>query len=183
MWLSKYDPERVRRLVHLGGSPGVHIPVPTFFKVLTSPIGAVIVRMPMSSKMLRSQLEAIGHKESLVEGKLDAFLPWRIAFANETRVDAARARDDKSSPQGRRVAAGLRAHRRGSFDVRSPRSEWCSDAPIRQDPPTSGAIHRGLPHGELEVIEGAGHMPWWDDPAAVGRSVRVPRRVGLGIGD
>jgi pimeloyl-ACP methyl ester carboxylesterase len=30
----------------------------------------------------------------------------------------------------------------------------------------------GLPHGELEVVEGAGHMPWWDEPGAVGRSVR-----------
>jgi pimeloyl-ACP methyl ester carboxylesterase len=29
-----------------------------------------------------------------------------------------------------------------------------------------------LPHGELEVVEGAGHMPWWDEPETVGRSVR-----------
>ena len=28
-----------------------------------------------------------------------------------------------------------------------------------------------LPQGELKVIEGLGHMPWWDDPAAVGAEV------------
>jgi pimeloyl-ACP methyl ester carboxylesterase len=29
-----------------------------------------------------------------------------------------------------------------------------------------------LAQGELQIVEGAGHMPWWDEPAVVGRSVR-----------
>jgi pimeloyl-ACP methyl ester carboxylesterase len=24
-----------------------------------------------------------------------------------------------------------------------------------------------MPHAELDVVEGAGHMPWFDDPAGV----------------
>jgi pimeloyl-ACP methyl ester carboxylesterase len=28
-----------------------------------------------------------------------------------------------------------------------------------------------LPAGKLSVREGAGHMPWWDDPKAVGDEV------------
>ena len=29
-----------------------------------------------------------------------------------------------------------------------------------------------LAQGELKIVEGAGHMPWWDEPTVVGRSVR-----------
>jgi pimeloyl-ACP methyl ester carboxylesterase len=28
-----------------------------------------------------------------------------------------------------------------------------------------------LPQGELKVLDGLGHMPWWDDPELVGREV------------
>ena len=29
-----------------------------------------------------------------------------------------------------------------------------------------------LPRAELEVLDGAGHMPWFDEPTAVGERVR-----------
>jgi len=29
-----------------------------------------------------------------------------------------------------------------------------------------------LPRAELHIVDGAGHMPWWDDAAAVGTAVR-----------
>jgi pimeloyl-ACP methyl ester carboxylesterase len=172
LWLSKYEPNRVRRLVHLGGSPSVHIPVPTFFKLLTSPVGALIVRIPMSPKMLRSQLEAIGHGASLAEGKLDLFLPWRLAFANET----ASMHHERAMTQALRNGDGWQP---GFVPTDADLSTF--NHPVRMvfgsaDPTGSVDLWRefanGLPHGELEVVEGAGHMPWWDEPQAVGRSVR-----------
>jgi pimeloyl-ACP methyl ester carboxylesterase len=172
LWLSRYEPERVRRIVHLGGSPSVHIPVPGFFKILTSPIGALIVRMPMSPKMLRSQLEAIGHEASLAEGKLDRLLPWRLAFANATSS----MHHERAMAKALRVGDGWRP---GFVPKDTDLSTF--NHPVRMvfgsaDPTGTVDLWRefttGLPHGELEVVEGAGHMPWWDEPAAVGRSVR-----------
>ena len=29
-----------------------------------------------------------------------------------------------------------------------------------------------LPHGELSIVPGAGHQPWWDNAAGVGALVR-----------
>ena len=29
-----------------------------------------------------------------------------------------------------------------------------------------------LPNGELVLVPGAGHQPWWDEPAEVGTQVR-----------
>ena len=172
MWLSRYEPDRVRRVVHLGGSPSIHIPVPRFFKILTSPIGAVIVRVPMSPKMLRSQLEAIGHGASLSEGKLDDFLPWRLAFANETIS----MRHERAMTQALRKGDGWQP---GFVPEDADLATFTH--PVRMvfgsaDPTGSVDLWRtfagALPHGELQVIDGAGHMPWWDEPDAVGRSVR-----------
>ena len=36
-----------------------------------------------------------------------------------------------------------------------------------------------LPNASLELVEGAGHMLWWDDAERVGRSIRE----FLGAGD
>ena len=172
MWLSRYEPQRVRRLVHLGGSPSVHIPVPKFVKLLSSPIGALIVRMPMSPKMLHSQLEAIGHGPSLAEGKLDRFLPWRLEFANAT----ASMVHERAMTQALRKGDGWQP---GFVPTEAELSTFTH--PVRMvfgsaDPTGSVDLWRtftaALPHGELEVVEGAGHMPWWDEPGAVGRSVR-----------
>jgi pimeloyl-ACP methyl ester carboxylesterase len=30
-----------------------------------------------------------------------------------------------------------------------------------------------LRHGELHVVDGAGHLPWYDDPAGVGGRIRA----------
>jgi pimeloyl-ACP methyl ester carboxylesterase len=171
LWLSKYEPNRVRRIVHLGGSPSVHIAVPTFFKLLTSPIGALMVRMPMSPKMLRSQLEAIGHGASLADGKLDRFFPWRLAFAKETSS----MHHERAMAKALRLGDGWRP---GFVPTDADLSTF--DHPVRMvfgsaDPTGSIDLWREftsrLPNGELEVVEGAGHMPWWDEPVAVGRSV------------
>ncbi len=172
LWLSTYEPNRVGRIVHLGGSPSVHIPVPRFFKLLTSPIGAVIVRIPMSPGMMRSQLKAIGHGASLAEGNLESFLPWRIAFANETSS----MHHERAMAQALRKGDGWRP----GF---APTDAELSTLkhPVRMvfgsaDPTGSIDLWRqfaaGLPKGELEVVEGAGHMPWWDEPRGVGRLVR-----------
>ena len=54
-------PDRVGRIALIGGQPSADVPIPRFIRLLASPVGAVMVRIPMSPKMTRSQIEAIGH--------------------------------------------------------------------------------------------------------------------------
>jgi pimeloyl-ACP methyl ester carboxylesterase len=169
--LAQRAPERVRRVTLLGGGPMVDLPAPRFITLLASPVGALIVRIPSSPGMLRGQLSAIGHAASLAAGRMDDFLTWRVAFDRETGS----LRNERAMV---RAVLGRGTWRPGFIptddEVRA------ISQPVRMvfgsaDPTGSVQLWRKfterLPNGELQVVEGAGHMPWWDDAATVGRSV------------
>ena len=60
--LAEHHPDRVGRVVLLGGTLLVaDVPVPDFIRLIRSPIGALIVGLPMSSDPLRSILRQNGH--------------------------------------------------------------------------------------------------------------------------
>ena len=168
--LAQREPGRVRRIVALGG--GIVVPAPRFIRLLASPLGALMVRIPSSERMLRGQLGAIGHG-SEPRGRPDGRLP-RVARCVRPRdaIAATRTGDGPGRPYARRLACRLRA------DKRRPRG---GDRAFRMlfgsaDPTGSVELWRRftsqLSNGELQIVEGAGHMPWWDEPAMVGRSVR-----------
>ena len=166
-----HDPARFGRIALVGGHPAVEVPVPRFIRLLRSPIGALIVRAPLSEGALRSQLQAIGHATTMAAGKLDGFLDWRLAFAKQT----ASMRHERGMVQAVLGSNGWRngfvpadgtlaaiSHQTrmllGSNDTTGPIDTYRS------------FVHR-LPNSEFQVIDGAGHMPWWDEPQIVGRSV------------
>ena len=165
-------PTRARRLVLIGGGPIVDLPIPRFIRLLASPVGALMVRLPFSPGMARSQLEAIGHGPGIAAGRMDAFIEWRVAFA----------RDTSSMRHERAMVRGI-LQRDGWRPGVLPRPDELASvtAPTMfvfgsADPTGTVDIWRTftgrLPDAELHVIDGAGHMPWWDEPTAVGRLIR-----------
>ena len=169
---AQHAPERVGRVVLVGGGPFADIAIPTFVKLLASPAGAAIVRLPFSPDRARTQLGAIGHGPSLAAGRMDGFVDWRVAFTRDTKsmhheramVRAYLGRGGWRPgfiPTGAEIDAIGHPVRMlfGSADPSGTLDAW------RQ-------LVGRLPNGDLQVLEGAGHMPWWDDPASVGRSVR-----------
>ena len=170
--LAQREPGRVRRIAGLGGAPIAVLPAPRFIRLLASPLGALIVRIPSSERMLRGQLGAIGHGASLAAGRMHDFLAWRVAFDRETPS----LRHERAMVRAVLTRDGWRA---GFVPTGADLGEVT--APFRMlfgsaDPTGSVDLWRSLTsrlaHGELQVVEGAGHMPWWDEPAIVGRSVR-----------
>ena len=169
--LAQREPGRVRRIVALGG--GIVVPAPRFIRLLASPLGALLVRIPSSERMLRGQLGAIGHGSSLAAGRMNDFLAWRVAFDRETPS----LRHERAMVRAVLTRDGWRA----GFVPTDP-DLGAVTAPFRMlfgsaDPTGSVEHWRGftgqLSNGELQIVEGAGHMPWWDEPTVVGRSVRA----------
>jgi pimeloyl-ACP methyl ester carboxylesterase len=171
--LAQYEPARVHRVMMLGGGPVAEFPIPRFIRLLASPIGAVMVRLPTPPRAHQSQLEAIGHGRSVAAGRMDDFIAWRTAFARETPS----LRHERAMVQSLIGGSGWRAG-----VIPTDADVAALGHPVRmlvgsEDPTGSLEVWRRftgrLRNGELDVLDGAGHMPWWDDAEAVGRSVRT----------
>jgi len=162
---------RVHRVVVLGGMPNTEIGVPRFIKLLSSPIGAIMVRAPMSPKMLRSQLEAIGHGPSVAAGRMDDFIAWRLAFSKYTPS----MRNERSMVRALRAGDGWRPgftmEDRDLAQIRQPVRMIFGSA----DPTGTAEMWQRfiaqLPNGELVLVPGAAHQPWWDAPTEVGTAI------------
>jgi pimeloyl-ACP methyl ester carboxylesterase len=171
--LAQADPSRVERLVLLGAGPLTsEIEVPTFIRLLRSPLGKVIIRVPERPQMVAKQLAGLGHATGDKPGQVPtSFVDWRVAMTRET--DWRRHERDMV-----RCVVG-----RGGF-VPSFVLQEAEVAGITQPTlmvygtaDTIGSVDiwrrfvGRMPRGELELVDGGGHMVWYDDPGRVGARV------------
>ena len=171
---AQYVPARVGRVVLLGGGPLVdELPIPRFIRLIASPVGAVVTRLPVSAKTMRSQLAAIGHGPSVQAGRMDSFIDWRVALMRET----ASMRHERSMI---RALLDRGAWRNGFIpseadlaSVTAPVRMFVGSADSTGTVDTWRRFISRFPDGRLDVIDGAGHMPWWDEPATVGGATRT----------
>ena len=171
--LAARHPSRVGGLVLLGGGPIVsETGVPGIIRLLASPAGALLVRLPDKPSRVRSILRQSGHGASLEDGRIpDEFVDWRTAVGRET---------DAMRHERAMVCAIVRrnSYRRGlTFEdaelaaIRHPTLHVYGTT----DPVGSADLWRRvtsrLPHGRLSLVKRAGHMPWFDDPTHVAREI------------
>jgi 2-hydroxy-6-oxonona-2,4-dienedioate hydrolase len=168
--LASRHPSRVGRVVLLGGGPIVaESGVPGIIRLIASPIGAIMVRLPQTPGRAQAFMRQAGHGASLDAGRIsEDYIRWRVAFERET--DSMRNERDMV----RSIVSWRKGLRPGlTF-------EDAELAAIRQptllvygttDPVGTVDLWRRvvdlLPGGELQLIDGAGHMPWLDDPSSV----------------
>jgi pimeloyl-ACP methyl ester carboxylesterase len=171
--LAERQPSRVERIVLLGGAPVLpEVRVPRIIRLLSSPIGALMARLPERPAVARSQLRQNGHGASLDAGRIaDEYLAWREALSRDTR-SMRRERDMIGALVNRRGwRAGLTFDALELSGIPQPTSYLYGTA----DPVATADILRRfvtmLPRAELHVIDGAGHSPWLDDPVTVGAEV------------
>jgi 2-hydroxy-6-oxonona-2,4-dienedioate hydrolase len=171
--LATAHPSRVDRLVLTGAAPLLHEqPVPTFLKVLASPIGALIVRLPQSSGQARSILRQDGHGASLEAGQIpDAYLDWHVGLMRET----ATMRNERALIRATLGRGKWRPEVTFEADELAQLHQPVLYVYGTNDPESTADRVRHvvglLPAAELHLIEGAGHLPWLDDPGQVGARV------------
>ena len=172
--LAAEHPSRVGRIVLMGGSPLVReVRVPGIIRLLASPMGAVMVRLPDKPGRVRSILRQNGHGESLDRGRIpDEFVEWRVALGRET--DSMRNEREmvaRAVVSGRNWRPGVTFDETELSSIKQPTLYVYGSA----DPVGSVDIWRRvaglLPQGKLRLVDGAGHMPWFDDPGQVAGDV------------
>ena len=85
--LAERHPTRVERVVLLGAGPMVaEARRPSFIRLIASPLGAVIVRLPMDAGRERCRSFATAATASSVDaGRIpDEFIDWRVSLSNDT---------------------------------------------------------------------------------------------------
>ena len=170
--LAARRPSAVRRIALLGGGPWREVPIPGFLRLLASPIGALLVRMPLSAKATASQIRAIGHGPSVDAGRLDSFIDWRVRLTAETPS----MRNERAMV---RAYIGREGWRPGFLptdvelaSIQQPVRMFFGSADNAGTPEIWKRFVALLPNGSVEVVDGAGHMLWWDDAERVGTAVR-----------
>jgi 4,5:9,10-diseco-3-hydroxy-5,9,17-trioxoandrosta-1(10),2-diene-4-oate hydrolase len=165
---------RAGRVALMGGGPLLDdVPVPPNIRLMASPIGALMLRLPVKPDRERSILREIGHNVSVEAGRMDEFIKWRVALA----------RDTESIRNERSMMRAVLSWRRGAY---RPGLTFKDEelAGIKQsvfhvygtaDPVGTVDIWRRftglLPKGELRLVDEGGHLVWFDDPRGVARDV------------
>ena len=171
--LAENDPGRVGRIALLGGGPLLpEVPVPGFVRLIASPLGALIVRLPMKPGRIRSIMREVGHGPTLDAGRIpDEYIEWRAALGRETASMRSERQMIRALVRGREFRPGLTFTESelasiphptllvyGTADPAGPIELWNRFAGL-------------LPNGELQLVDGGGHMPWLDEPARVALEV------------
>jgi 2-hydroxy-6-oxonona-2,4-dienedioate hydrolase len=173
--LASRHPSRVGRIALLGGGPIVaESAAPGIIRLIASPIGAIMVRLPQTPERVQAFMRQAGHGASLDAGRIpEEYMRWRVAFERETdsmRNERAMVRSIVSWRKGLRP--GLTLGDAELAAIRQPTLLVYGTA----DPVGTVDLWRRvvdlLPGGELQLIDGAGHMPWLDDPSRVAGHLR-----------
>lgn len=168
--LGSAHPRRVDRVALLGGSPIVpDVQPPRIIRLLASPLGALMVRLPPKRRMELAQLRQNGHGASVDADRIpDEFIEWRLAMARNT--DSMRHERDMV-----RALLGKDGWRPGlTFDdgelatIKQPtRYVWGTADPVGSNEIWQ-RVTTTLPAGEPQMVDGAGHTPWLDESERVG---------------
>lgn len=181
--LARRHPDRVGRIVMLGGGPLVReFPVPGVFRFMASPLGVIVERLGRTERVMRQIIAGSGHAASLADGRISsAFVDWRLVLQRDT-------------PSMSNERAGLHAiigpdgwrSKIAMDDVELARIDHPTLLLQGSDDPTAPIelwrrVMGILPHGSLRIVDGAGHQPWLDHPARIGDEVtRFLRGGGSG---
>ncbi len=168
-------PDRVRS-VYLAGCPPF-VPgwtAPRFFTVLRAPVlGRLVPRLPPTAATARMGLRQLGQRRALTEGRISPpMLEWELAWQRDTdtmRHDAAMIRACGTFLGGFDDTLDLSADELAEVTVPV-------HVLVGTDDPVGGAdvaerLAAALPRGSMEVWDGAGHLPWLDDPARLANSL------------
>jgi 2-hydroxy-6-oxonona-2,4-dienedioate hydrolase len=166
------QPDRFRRMVQMAAPAAVPGQTfPAFMRSLRNPVVRWLMgALPPTRRIARKVMREIGHGASLDAGRIpEHFFDWYLALGRHTDTfrNDGRMIGTQILPNLDQVTLG--AALLGS--VRTPTLFlWGADDAFG-DEANARMVTGMLPTATLEMLRGAGHLPWLDDPAGAARAV------------
>jgi 2-hydroxy-6-oxonona-2,4-dienedioate hydrolase len=172
--LALNHPDRVGNVVLLGGLPAKGLIPPTFLRILRTPLGQVIVRVPQKPPMIRRQVAGLGHAKSLERGIIPAeYIDMKAAESRNTDALKNERGLVRSVVAGRGFQPGITLSENELDAIQAPAlMVYGSDDPLGSEKLWSD-FTASLPNGSLRLIADSGHLPWYDHPHDVGAHTRT----------
>ena len=121
---------------------------------------------------MRSILRDSGHGPSLDAGRIpDAFVDWRVALGNDTPSMRHERDMVRSIVRGSGWRPGFMYEDGQLNRIQQPTLFVYGTADHVGSVDIWRRVVGELPHGELQIVDGAGHMPWFDDPQGIAAHV------------
>ena len=167
--MASHYPTRVRRIVLLGGGPMIDAAgVPPIIRLVASPLGGIVVKLMAAQAVTRGMIRANGHGGSLADGRIPGvWINWRASVARDTNsmhheraMVQAIVKGNSYRPGVTLVESELRAIAHPTLMLYGTRDPSGSQA-------VWGHLIDAMPNGRLQLIDGAGHMVWLDEPHRV----------------
>lgn len=175
LWFAAAHPERVRRLVLLGAPalvPGML--VPGFMRMMCTPvIGHLMPMLPQSVSGARWVHRQMGHAASALDALPAEYWEWGLRLMADTGTMASDGRAIRSvaTPLGVRPGIGFTPDQLRA--VTAPALLYWGAADTFGGGDVARAVAGLLPNATLELVPGAGHLPWLDDPAHAAERIRA----------
>lgn len=167
--LALNHPRRVGNIVLNGGNPVDGGVPPMFLRLLRTPLGRIMIRIPQKPSMLRKQLAGLGHAKSLDRGIIPAeYINMKAAESRYT--DALKNERDlvRAVIAGKGFQPGITLKKNEAAALRAPTLMiYGNDDPIGSQKLWIDFME-SMPNGSFRVISDSGHVPWYDDPHEVG---------------
>ena len=156
--LAAQHPSMVSHLALLGGGPIVpEVPVPGIIRVVASPLGAIMVRLPGSPGRVRAILRQGGHGASLDAGHLDEFIKWRAALGRDTASMRNERAMIRALVRGTAFRPGLTFDDAELAAIAQPTLFVHGSADSIGSEELWRRVMGLLPDGRLEVLDGGSH--------------------------
>jgi pimeloyl-ACP methyl ester carboxylesterase len=168
-------PQRVRRIAVLGWTAGAPVGrLPPMMRAGTAPVlGELLARAPAGTRTVRSIFRGIGLGRALDEGRISdeaidayaALLRHKPSLGN----DLALGRLFLSPVRGLNPRLALSAAERGR--IGAPTLFLWGEVDGFGGPDVARSFVEPFPDARLEIVPGAGHAIWMDDPDRAARTV------------
>lgn len=172
--LALNHPDRVGNIVLNGGNPVEGLTPPMFLRLLRTPLGRIMTRIPQKPSMIRKQLAGLGHAKSLDLGIIPTkYIDMKAAESRHTGAMRHERHLVRAVIAGKGFRPGITLRRAELEAIQAPTlMVYGKDDPLGSEGVWSAFV-ASLPNGSLAIVPDSGHLPWYDRPGEVGALTRT----------